>query len=94
VDIDVATGYVWVKMIKRFQFAVSHLYYWIGDLTSRTPWFGWDPWSWKVYQFCMEESLKLDVDCRIWKAVEPKGVTKAKRRKRKSLIVKGQKVVD
>ena len=81
-------------MIKRFQSAVSYLYYWIGDLTSRTPWFGWDPWSWKVYRFCMEESVKLDVDCRIWKAVEPKGVTKAKRRKRKSLMVKGQKVVD
>ena len=42
----------------------------------------------------MEESLKLDVDCRIWKAVETKGVTKAKRRKRKSLIVRGQKGVD
>jgi hypothetical protein len=43
----------------------------------------------------LEEScIKLDVDCRIWKAVEPKGVTKAKRRKRKSLIVKGQKGVD
>ena len=39
VDIDVATGYVWVKMIKRLQFAVSYLYYWIGDLTSRTPLF-------------------------------------------------------
>jgi hypothetical protein len=29
----------------------------------------------------MEESLKLDVDCKIWKAVEPKVVTKARRRK-------------
>jgi len=81
-------------MIKRFQTAVSHLYYWIGDLTSRTPWFGLDKWSWQLYRFCMEESVRLDVDCRIWKAVEPKGVTKAKRRKRKSLIGKGQKVVD
>lgn len=68
-------------MIKRFQSAVSYLYYWIGDLISRTPWFGWDPWSWKVYQFCMEESLKLDVDYKIWKAAEPTVVTKARRRK-------------
>jgi len=76
-------------MIKRFQSAVSYLYYLVGDLISMTPWFGWDPWSWKVYQFCMEESLKLDVDCKIWKAVEPKGVTKARRRnKRKSLKIK------
>jgi hypothetical protein len=29
----------------------------------------------------MEESLKLDVDCKIWKNVEPKAVTKARRRK-------------
>jgi hypothetical protein len=29
----------------------------------------------------MEESLKLDVDYKIWKAVEPESVTKARRRK-------------
>ena len=68
-------------MIKRFQLAVSYLYYWIGDLTSRTPWFKLYGLGWKAYQFCMEESLKLDVDCKIWKNVEPKAVTKARRRK-------------
>jgi hypothetical protein len=69
------------EVIKAFQLAASCVYYWIGDLTSKTPWFGWDPWSWKVYKFCMQESIKLDVDCKIWKAVEPKVVTKARRRK-------------
>ena len=88
-DFDVLTGYVRVKMIKRFQLAASYLYYLIGDLTSRTPWFNLYGVGWKVYQFCMEESVRLDVDCRIWKAVEPKGVTKARRRnKRKSLKIK------
>lgn len=81
-------------MIKRFQFAVSYLYYWVGDLTSRTPWFQHYGLGWSAYRFCMEESVRLDVDCKIWKAVEPKEVTKAKRRKRKSLIGKDQKVVD
>ena len=68
-------------MIRRFQSAVSYLYYYIGDLISRTPWFCLDRWSWKAYQFCMEESIKLDVDCRIWKVAEPEVVTKSKRRK-------------
>ena len=69
------------EVIKAFQLAVSCVYYWIGDLTSRTPWFGLHKWSWQLYRFCMEESVKLDVDCRIWKDVEPKMVTKARRRK-------------
>ena len=68
-------------MIKRFQLAASYLYYLIGDLTSRTPWFSLYGVGWRIYQFCMEESLKLDVDCKIWKAVEPKAITKARRRK-------------
>jgi hypothetical protein len=89
IDSDVLTGYIWVKVIREFQSAVSHLYYYIGDLVSKAPWFGLHKWSWRVYQFCMEESVRLDVDCKIWKAVEPKGVTKARRRnKRKSLKIK------
>ena len=39
----------------------------------------------------MEESVKLDVDCRIWKAVEPKAVTKARRRK---VLKRGSRRVD
>jgi hypothetical protein len=71
-----------IDIIKAFQLAVSCVYYWVGDLISMAPWFGLHKWSWKVYQFCMEESVRLDVDCKIWKAVEPKAVTKARRRKR------------
>jgi hypothetical protein len=76
-------------MIDRFQFLVSYLYYYMGDLTSRTPWFGWDPWSWKFYQFCMEESLKLDVVGRIWKYPPPKEVRRSVRRKAKKLGKRG-----
>jgi hypothetical protein len=49
--------------------ALSYVFYWLGDIASRLPWFGWDPWSWKFYQFCMNKSLDLDKDCRIWKKV-------------------------
>jgi len=75
-------------MIQRFQSTVSYLYYLIGDLISRTPWFNLYGVGWKAYQFCMEESVRLDVNCKIWKKVEPQGVTKSKRRKRKSLMRK------
>jgi len=76
-------------MINRFQFLVSYLYYYMGDLTSRTPWFGWDPWSSKFYQFCMEESIKLDVAGRIWKYPPPKEVRRSVRRKAKKLGKRG-----
>jgi len=76
-------------MINRFQFLVSYLYYYMGDLTSRTPWFGWDPWSFKFYQFCMEESLKLDVVGRIWKYPTPKEVRRSVRRKATKLGKRG-----
>ena len=82
IDFHVPPAYITVKMIKRFQLAVSYLYYYIGDLTSRTPWFKLYGLGWRVYQFCMQESVKLDIDYKIWKAVEPKAVTKARRRKR------------
>ena len=50
--------------------ALCYLFYWLGDIASRLPWFGWDPWSWKFYQFCMNKSLDLDKDCSIWKKVD------------------------
>jgi hypothetical protein len=65
--------------------SISYLFYWLGDIASRLPWFGWDRWSWKFYQFCMEKSLELDEDCSIWKKVEPKEVRKSKSRKAKKL---------
>ena len=49
---------------------LPYLFYWLGDIASRLPWFGWDPWSWKFYQFCMNKSLDLDKDCLIWKKVD------------------------
>jgi hypothetical protein len=50
--------------------ALSYLFYWLGDIASRLPWFGWDRWSWRFYQFCMNKSLDLDKDCLIWKKVD------------------------
>ena len=45
----------------------SHILFWLGDLTSRTPWFKAYGFGWKFYQTCMTESIRLDVDCKLWK---------------------------